>query len=251
MQHLDIHTDVNAIRAQEGFTLSVNKPVSWTSFDVVNKIRYHLKFHWKKKKIKVGHAGTLDPLAEGLLIIGVGNGTKNLDNWMGREKVYSGSMKFGCITPSFDLETEEMNHLSTDGLSLEKLVEISQQFVGEIKQYPPVFSAVKKEGVALYKMARRGEKVELPERTVFIKSFEVLKWENPLLFFRVSCGKGTYIRSLANDFGELAGTGAYLSSLKREMIGDCHISDAFEIEELLSALSLLRYPLETPSNNFN
>ncbi len=251
MQHLDKSSDLNSIQSENGFTLSVNKPVGWTSFDVVNKVRYHLKFLWKKKKIKVGHAGTLDPLADGLLILGVGKGTKTMENWMGEEKVYSGQFKLGCVTPSFDAETEELDHKSTEGIELDRLVEVSKQFSGFIKQYPPVYSAVKKDGVKLYKMARRGEKVDLPVRVVNIESFEILEWNNPLVSFRVKCGKGTYIRSLASDFGEKLGTGAYLVSLKRESIGNCHINDAFEIEELLSALSLLKYPIESPSNHYN
>ena len=247
MDHLDSRTDLNIIQVEPGFTLSVNKPLGWTSFDVVNKIRFHLKFHWKQKKIKVGHAGTLDPLADGLLIIGVGKGTKCLENWMGQEKVYSGVMKLGVKTPSYDRESNEYDPKSIINIFHDDLINCSQSFLGTIKQYPPIFSALKKDGVPLYKIARRGDHVDLPARNVVVHNFEIIKWDSPYLTFRVRCGKGTYIRSLANDFGEKMGTGAYLYSLKREKIGHHHIDEAFEIDALISALSLVKSPKITTS----
>jgi tRNA pseudouridine55 synthase len=219
-----------------GAVLLVNKPKEWTSFDVVNKIRYKLKYRLGVKKIKVGHAGTLDPMATGLLIICTGKFTKKLESYQGMPKTYTGTMKLGETTPSFDQETEVDGHFPIDHITPQLLEEARQGFIGKIEQVPPVFSAIKVDGQPLYKKARKGIKVEVKSRTVEIFDFELTRVELPEIDFSVHCTKGTYIRSLANDFGKAVNSGAYLSELCRTQIGDYKLSDAWELEDLIEYL---------------
>lgn len=239
MRHFTIKENLKDCDPKEGFTLSVNKPLNWTSFDLVNKIRYHLKQLWQLKKLKVGHAGTLDPLATGLVVIGVGKGTKTMNRWMGQKKTYTGKIKLGATTASYDRESEEINHLPTADITAEDVERASLEFTGTLMQKPPVFSALKKGGIPMYKMARRGEKVEVHAREVHVEKFEILDFSNPIITFELVCSKGTYVRSLAHDLGQLLGVGGFLYELKREGIGELLNRDSFEIEEALNALSTM------------
>ncbi len=219
-----------------GQVLLIDKPLEWTSFQAVNKIRWHIKKKFDLKKIKVGHAGTLDPLASGLLIICVGKETKNIVTYQGLVKEYTGTFTLGATTPSYDLETEINKTFPTDHITKELLSEATQKFIGEIDQKPPIFSAIKKEGKRLYELARKGQEIEIKSRKVTISQFELSKIQLPKVDFRVVCSKGTYIRSLAFDFGESLNSGAHLSSLRREKIGDYSVEDALTIEEFIDTL---------------
>ncbi|MEM6321980.1 MAG: tRNA pseudouridine(55) synthase TruB [Bacteroidota bacterium] len=216
-----------------GATLLVNKPLNWTSFDVVNKIRWALRNKLQVKKIKVGHAGTLDPKATGLLIICTGKATKTIDNYQGMGKTYLGTLKMGATTPSYDSETEEDRTYPTEHLDKLLLDKTREEFIGNIEQLPPMYSAIKVEGQPLYKMARKGKKIEVKPRPVSIYEFEFTRVELPEIDFKVACSKGTYIRSLAYDFGKLAGSGAYLTRLVRTQIGTHQLEDAWQLENLI------------------
>ena len=209
---------------EEGQVLLIDKPIEWTSFDAVRKVRYLTKTK------KVGHAGTLDPLATGLLIICTGKFTKKINEFMAQEKEYTGSITIGATTPTYDLESEPENHKPFDHISKNELGACVKNFTGPIMQTPPIHSAIKKEGRRVYELARRGEEVKLDPRPVTISAFEIVKFELPLIHFRVVCTTGTYIRSLANDFGACLGTGGYLSSLCRTRIGNFLLKDALTIE---------------------
>jgi tRNA pseudouridine55 synthase len=219
---------------QEGAVILIDKPLEWTSFDVVNKLRYLLKRI--AGKIKVGHAGTLDPLATGLLIVCTGRQTKQIERYQGLPKTYSGQFKIGATTPSYDRETEEDRQFDIEGIDLAYLQAATQSFQGPLEQMPPVYSAIKVGGQAAYISARKGKKVELRPRPVEIHHFRILQWEPPLADFEVACSKGTYIRSLAYDFGQSIDNGAYLHSLRRTAIGDFRIQDAWNLEKLISFL---------------
>ncbi len=221
---------------QTGETLLVNKPQGWTSFDVVNKIRYRLRHITGVKRIKVGHAGTLDPMATGLLIICTGKFTKKLNDFQGLDKTYTGTMHLGKTTPSYDAETEVDQTYPTAHLTDDLLQKATTQFMGEIEQIPPMYSAIKVDGQRLYKAARKGKILELKPRNVRIDSFELTRIELPDVDFSVTCGKGTYIRSLAYDFGKAVDSGAYLSALCRTQIGDFRLEDAWELEALIEVL---------------
>ncbi len=216
---------------QTGEVLLINKPSGWTSFDVVNKIRFLLRGYTGIRKIKVGHAGTLDPLATGLLILCTGKFTKKIEEFQGLEKEYTGTFFLGATTPSFDRETEVDQKFETNHINQEMLQNTTKQFVGTIDQVPPLFSAIKVKGKRAYQMARDKEDVELPSRKVIIHSFEITNIEIPEIAFRISCSKGTYIRSIARDFGKSLNSGAYLSSLFRTKIGSFSIEDALTIEQ--------------------
>jgi len=205
--------------------LLIDKPLQWTSFDVVRKIR-----HLTRVK-KVGHAGTLDPLATGLLILCTGKFTKKINEYMAREKEYTGTITLGATTPTYDLESKPENFRSPENISEEKIKSTTNSFLGEIMQVPPTHSAIKVEGKRVYELARKGKEVKLEPRKVFIKEFEITAIELPCVHFRVVCSTGTYIRSLANDFGEALTCGAYLSSLCRTRIGEFKIEDALRINE--------------------
>ncbi|MCG2418004.1 tRNA pseudouridine(55) synthase TruB [Aequorivita sp. F47161] len=221
---------------KEGQVILIDKPLEWTSFQAVNKIRWLIKKSFGIKKIKVGHAGTLDPLATGLLIICTGKFTKRIDTFQAQEKEYTGTFTLGATTPSYDLETEINNTFDISEITSEKIQEATKQFLGEIQQQPPVFSALKKEGKRLYEYARSGEEIEIPFRTITISEFEITKIELPIVHFKVACSKGTYIRSLANDFGKALNNGAHLSALRRTKIGDFSIDKAIDIEAFEKSL---------------
>lgn len=220
-----------------GKVILIDKPLEWTSFQVVNKVRWLIRKTYDIKKIKVGHAGTLDPLASGLLILCTGKFTKNIDTYQAQEKEYTGIFTLGATTPSYDLETEIDQTFDLTEITAEKIIQATEQFTGEIQQQPPIFSALKKEGKRLYEYAREGETVEIPFRTVTISEFEIIKIELPNVFFRVVCSKGTYIRSLAHDFGKALDNGAHLSALRRTRIGDFSVDDAIGIEAFETSIS--------------
>ncbi|SDG49554.1 tRNA pseudouridine(55) synthase TruB [Psychroflexus sediminis] len=215
---------------KEGQVLLFDKPLHWTSFQVVNKVRWLIKQKFGLKKIKVGHAGTLDPLATGLVILCTGKATKTIETLMGQTKVYTGEFTLGATTASYDMETEIDKTYDISHITQELIDRSLTQFQGEIMQRPPIFSALKKEGKRLYEFARKGEEVDIPLRKVHIDSFEILENNLPQLKFKVQCSKGTYIRSLAYDFGKALDSGAYLSELRRTQIGDYRVEDAFSIE---------------------
>ena len=219
-----------------GQVLLIDKPLEWTSFQVVNKIRWHIKKKFGLKKIKVGHAGTLDPLATGLLILCIGKKTKNIYSYQGLQKEYTGSFTLGATTASYDLETEVDKTYATKHLSKELLEKTKLQFVGDIFQKPPIFSAIKKDGKRLYELARRGKETEIEARKVHVFEFEFTKIELPKVDFKVVCSKGTYIRSLAFDFGRALNSGAYLSSLRRTKIGNYSVDDSLSIEDFITKL---------------
>ena len=222
---------------QSGKVLLIDKPINWTSFQVVNKLRWEIRQAFNIKKIKVGHAGTLDPLATGLLIICTGKMTKQIDKFQGQQKEYTGAFVLGSTTPSYDLETEIDQTFATEHISEDLIHEATRNFIGDIQQYPPVFSALKKDGKRLYEYARAGEEVKINSRTVNISEFEITANNNLNLEFRVVCSKGTYIRSLAHDFGKALNSGAYLSKLRRTKIGDFKVDDAVASEEFISSLA--------------
>jgi tRNA pseudouridine55 synthase len=220
----------------EGELLLLNKPYKWTSFDVVGKIRNS----FKPLKLKVGHAGTLDPLATGLLILCTGKLTKKIDDYQAQEKEYTGTMVLGATTPSYDLETEVDRTYDTSGLNDELIKETCKQFTGQISQFPPAHSAIKMNGERSYMKARRGEVSELKSREVSVSEFEITRIELPEVDFRVVCSKGTYIRSLVYDFGRVLDNGAYLSRLCRTRIGEFKIDQAYEVMDLVNHVRSLK-----------
>jgi len=227
---------LDPVELAKGAILAVNKPQGWTSFDVVNKIRYKLKNILGVKKIKVGHAGTLDPLATGLLIICTGGFTKKIDQYQGLPKEYQGTITFGASTPSYDAETEPDVVYPYDHITPQMLDEVKDRFLGEIDQVPPMFSAIKVDGQPLYQKARKGIEVEVKPRKVFIHALEWTRIELPEADFIVRCSKGTYIRALAHDIGHALGSGAFLSRLVRTRIGEFRLEDAWELDQLVLEL---------------
>lgn len=222
---------------QEGQILLIDKPLNWTSFQVVNKVRWLIRKQFNIKKIKVGHAGTLDPLATGLLIICTGKYTKQIDSYQAQEKEYTGTITLGATTPSFDLETEIDQTFDISNITEAEIKDATRQFIGEIEQYPPVFSAVKKDGKRLYEFARSGEDVEISSRKITISEFGITSINLPEVHFKVNCSKGTYIRSLAHDFGRALNNGAHLSGLRRTKIGAFSVEDAISIEDFEKAIT--------------
>ena len=225
----------------EGELLLINKPYKWTSFDVVGKIRNSLK----PLKVKVGHAGTLDPLATGLLILCTGKMTKQIDTFQAEEKEYTGTMVLGATTPSFDLETVVDAEFSLVGLTEDNIYAATKPFLGAIQQYPPAHSAVKVNGERLYVKARRGEDTELRLRDVTVSVFEITRIALPEVDFKIVCSKGTYIRSLVSDFGKQLNNGAYLSKLTRTRSGNFSLEDAFEVADLVNYLRKKRETIST------
>jgi tRNA pseudouridine55 synthase len=217
---------------EDGKVILIDKPLHWTSFDAVRKIRNTLKIK------KVGHAGTLDPLATGLLIICTGKFTKKINEYMAQAKEYTGTFTLGATTPTYDSESNPENFKPYDHITAEQIEETTKQFIGEIQQFPPIYSAIKKDGEALYELARRGEEVDLKARIIHIDTFEITNIELPVVTFKVLCGTGTYIRSLANDMGAVLGCGAYLSALRRTKIGEHNVDNALTMEGILAELSL-------------
>ena len=221
-----------------GQVLLIDKPLHWTSFQVVNKLRWAIRKAFDIKKIKVGHAGTLDPLATGLLIICTGKMTKQINTFQAQVKTYTGTIVLGSTTPSYDLETEINKTFSTAHITEDLIQQTTKQFIGNIEQYPPIFSAVKKEGKRLYEFARAGETVEIKPRTIHISEFEIIEIDGLNIHFKVVCSKGTYIRSLAHDFGKALQSGGYLSELRRTNIGDFNVNDALSIEDFIKDLPI-------------
>jgi len=224
---------------QNGQVLLVDKPLEWTSFQVVNKIHWLIRKQYNIKKIKVGHAGTLDPLATGLLLICTGKKTKQIQELIGADKTYTGTICLGATTPSYDLETEVIPHANPSSLTEQQLKIASEQFLGSVQQKPPIFSAIKQKGKRLYEHARAGEQVNIQSREVIVHEFEITKINLPDVAFRIRCGKGTYIRSIANDFGQALGVGGYLKRLCRTAIGNYTLSDSMSIETFKRNLKAL------------
>tara|TARA_R110002072_G_scaffold9144_8_gene44933 strand:- start:690 stop:1394 length:705 start_codon:yes stop_codon:yes gene_type:complete len=220
-----------------GQVLLIDKPLTWTSFDAVNKIRYNIRKEYNIRKIKVGHAGTLDPLATGLLIICTGRFTKKINEYMGLPKEYTGSIQLGASTPSYDLETQIDHNFPVDHINQSLVDSIKGQFLGSIEQIPPVFSAIKKDGEKAYEAARRGESIEMKSRSIEIMELELSLKDNHRIDFRVKCSKGTYIRSLAHDIGKALNSGAHLSELRRTKIGDFNVDNAMNPDEFLKEIS--------------
>ena len=225
--------DVNQIKEddiQDGKMLLVDKPLTWTSFDVVKYIRKSLVSKFKIKRIKVGHAGTLDPLATGLLIICIGRQTKQISIYQNLTKTYTGKFKLGETTPSYDAETEVNKTFNYDHIKENDIINLSQKFTGKLMQKPPIFSALKKNGKRMYEYARENKKIEIHEREINIYEFEIIKFTEPYIEFKITCSKGTYIRSIANDFGKKLNSGSYLSELRRINIGKFSVLNALQIE---------------------
>lgn len=221
-----------------GQILVIDKPKGWTSFQVVKKIRFLIKKKYNLKKIKVGHAGTLDPLATGVLILCTGKLTKKINLIQNQNKVYVGTITLGGTTASYDLETPVNNNFKTEHLNKDLIIAKSKKFVGIVEQKPPVFSALKKNGERLYVKARKGEKVNIKKRKVFIKSFEIADVDGVNVHFKIECGKGTYIRSIAHDLGTDLNCGGYLSELKRIAVGKYNLTKSLSVENETSLLKL-------------
>ena len=221
---------------EEGTVFLIDKPIDWTSFDTVNFIRSLFMRFYGIRKLKVGHAGTLDPLATGLLILCTGPMTKQIEDFQAQVKTYTGTMILGQTTPTFDLESDPDNFYPTEGITAEQIDQARQQFIGDIKQYPPKYSAIKIKGKRAFDYARSDEEIELKARDIHIDDFKVNMDRFPELDFEVTCSKGTYIRSLANDFGKALNNGACLKTLRRTRIGDFHVEDAWQLEDLKQAI---------------
>lgn len=217
---------------EDGEVILIDKPTDWTSFDTVNFIRALIKRFYKIPKLKVGHAGTLDPLATGLLILCTGKKTKQIDEYQAKIKTYTGTILLGQTTPTFDLESEPDQTFSTEGITAEQIENAKQKFIGDIKQYPPKYSAIKIKGKRAFDYARSDEEIELKAREIHIENFSLNLDRFPELDFEVTCSKGTYIRSLAHDLGKELGNGACLKSLRRTRIGDFRVEDAWQLEDL-------------------
>ncbi len=213
-----------------GEILLFDKPYGWTSFDLVNKVRSFLCRELKIKKLKVGHAGTLDPLATGLMVICTGKATKQVERLQSGDKEYLATLRLGATTPSFDLETEEDRHYPTDHITHDRIQTVLQQFTGTLQQLPPAFSAVKINGIRAYEHARKGTDPVLQEKKVVIHAIELVSFEMPGLVLKISCSKGTYVRALARDIGTALESGAYLTALRRTRSGDFYVEKAFTFE---------------------
>ena len=230
MPEPDVLFDKNNYDFQQGEVILIDKPLEWTSFDVVNKLRYLIKLK------KIGHAGTLDPLATGLLILCTGKMTKQIERFQAEEKEYEGTLVLGKTTPSIDLETDFDSETSVNHLTEQDLERARQPFLGTIRQVPPVYSAVKVGGERLYKKARKGKEVAIKEREVTVRTFELTRIALPEVDFRIVCTKGTYIRSIVRDFGNRLKVGAYLSRLRRTRNGTFSVEDAYQIDEFVQLI---------------
>ena len=221
---------------KNGELLLIDKPLEWTSFQVVNKLRWHIRKTFQIKKIKVGHAGTLDPLATGLLIICTGKKTKQIEQYQAQVKTYTGTLVLGSTTPSYDLETEIDATFSTTHITEELIHQTTAQFTGNIEQYPPIFSALKKDGKRLYEFAREGKEVEISARKIVVDFFNITAINGLEVDFEIQCSKGTYIRSLAHDFGKALNSGAHLAALRRTKIGGFSVDNAISVEAFIESL---------------
>lgn len=221
---------------KNGQLLLIDKPLEWTSFQVVNKLRWHIRKTFQIKKIKVGHAGTLDPLATGLLIICTGKKTKQIEQYQAQVKTYTGTLVLGSTTPSYDLETEIDTTYPTTHITEDLIHQTTAKFTGTIEQYPPVFSALKKDGKRLYKFAREGKKVKISARKIVIDFFNIIAINGLEVDFEIQCSKGTYIRSLAHDFGKALNSGAHLSALRRTKIGNFSVDHAISVDAFIDGL---------------
>ena len=215
---------------KEGKVILIDKPINWTSFDVVKYIRKSLQQKFKIKKIKVGHAGTLDPLATGLLIICIGKQTKNISKYQDLAKTYTGKFKLGESTPSFDAETDVNEKFEYNHITINNLKKLANEFIGNSLQKPPIFSAIKKDGKRLYNYARENKEIEIDKREIQIYDFEILDFNSPYVEFKIDCSKGTYIRTIANDFGKRLNSGSYLYELRRTKIGEFSVLNAIDIK---------------------
>ncbi len=228
------------INLKEGATLYFNKPLEWTSFNLVNKFRYLACRYLGVKKLKVGHAGTLDPLATGVMILCTGKHTKKIEELQKGSKTYVAELHLGATTPTLDRETEETEAFPFEHINIELIQETLPQFIGKIQQVPPIFSAVKVNGKRAYKLARAGKEeaeIELKAKEIEIYDIEILDFSLPKLRLKISCGKGTYIRSLARDLGEALGSGAYLTALERTQVGEAELDNCIEVEDIPQFLS--------------
>jgi tRNA pseudouridine55 synthase len=228
---MDLSKKLTLESVLEGQVLLFDKPLNWTSFQVVNKVRWLLKKKFNLKNIKVGHAGTLDPLATGLLILCTGKMTKKISEYQGMPKTYTGCFLLGATTSSYDLETPIDQQFETNSITAEQIEKVRKQFLGVQQQYPPIFSALKQQGTRLYELARKGEEVKIQAREITLYSFDLESVDFPTLHFRVQCSKGTYIRSLANDFGKALNNGAHLTQLRRTAIGTYTVENAISLED--------------------
>lgn len=226
--------DLTNIDFQSGAALLIDKPYRWSSFKVIHILRKHIGIK------KVGHAGTLDPLATGLLIVCTGKWTKKIDTFQALPKTYEGTFCLGKKTPTMDAESDVIEELPYEHITIELLNEKKKNFEGEINQIPPIYSAMNYKGKKLYEYARKGKEVPLIPRVINILNFEIVSFNPPEVGFSITCSKGTYIRSLANDFGNALGCGAYLSSLRRTAIGEYLVKDAFQINEIEEKLKLIK-----------
>ena len=220
----------SSIDIKEGKVILIDKPINWTSFDVVKYIRKSLQHKFKIKKIKVGHAGTLDPLATGLLIICIGKQTKNISKYQDLTKTYTGKFKLGESTLSFDGETDVNEKLDNNHITINNLKKLANEFIGNSLQKPPIFSAIKKDGKRLYNYARENKEIEIDKREIKIYDFEILDFNSPYVEFKIDCSKGTYIRTIANDFGKRLNSGSYLYELRRTKIGEFSVLNAIDIK---------------------
>lgn len=223
----------------DGALILIDKPLTWTSFDVVNKLRYSLKHHLGLRKYKVGHAGTLDPLATGLLLICISRYTKKIEELMAFDKAYTGIIQLGRTTPSYDGESQPDMYFPDVEINEDKLRSVETHFHGSGWQYPPIYSAIKVKGTPLYKLARRGKTVQLEKRPITLSELHLKKKSNDLVYLEVRCSKGTYIRSLANDIGKFLGTGGYLAELRRTSIGSFSVQNALTIDHFVQQLDQL------------
>lgn len=228
---------------QNGRIYLIDKPLDYTSFAVVKKMKYKLSKFLKVKKIKIGHAGTLDPKATGLLVLVTGKFTKKITELQETKKTYIGTIKIGSQTPSYDTETEETNHQEYQYISELDIQKTVNQFIGNIKQVPPMYSAIKKDGVRMFDLARKGIEIELNEREITIYDFKITSINLPFLTFEVECSKGTYIRTLAKDFGDALGCGAYLTELRRTKSGEHSVDDAMKLEDFVELYKIVK-PLQ-------
>lgn len=229
-----------------GEIIAIDKPLGWTSFDAVKRLRGSIQKRLRLKKFKVGHAGTLDPLATGVLIICTGRATRKIEELQSGEKEYIATIELGSTTPSFDLETEVDAYYPVDHIDENMIKETFKSFEGRIMQVPPVFSAVKVDGKRAYKYARNGKELELKPKPINIKEIEFISFENNLLKFRVVCGKGTYIRALARDLGQALKSGAHLKELRRTQVGEIRVENCLKIEEAVDLIA--NAPLTFPDN---